>query len=282
MNINIPIMKKHISSKASVLLLAVLLPLAVACDYDNAFHNTPHPTQGTVSLHIDFPNSYYMKIADYCGLVEETHFRCPQVFAPGNHRLSLFTLPPDMELIGDTIRVQTLEDGTLSPLPGELHGNTASVTLSADDTLSVDLPLKPLTRRLTLKMKLRSGDPDIVDSVEAIITGIAPALDITTLKLHGSPARVRPHFERSGNMLTAELNLLGVFTEAGQQFTIIITATDGQQQTLTRDMTQALSTFNQSTQPLTLDATLELMNDGIPDADITDWIPGGGDEVDAV
>lgn len=43
-----------------------------------------------------------------------------------------------------------------------------------------------------------------------------------------------------------------------------------------------LSDFNRGTAPMMLDATLELMNDALPDADITDWVPSGSEEGDAV
>lgn len=142
--------------------------------------------------------------------------------------------------------------------------------------------MKQLTRRLTLKMKLAGGNPGILAGTEASITGIAPALDIAALKLQGDPATVRPVFVREGDVLTAELNLLGTAADVRQEFIIVLIATDGQRQTLARDMTGALSDFNRGTAPMMLDATLELMNDALPDADITDWVPSGSEEGDAV
>ena len=171
---------------------------------------------------------------------------------------------------------------TLLPQPGVLYGNAATIGIAADDTLAVTLPMKQLTRRLTLKMKLAGGNPGILAGTEASITGIAPALDIAALKLQGDPATVRPVFVREGDVLTAELNLLGTAADVRQEFIIVLIATDGQRQTLARDMTGALSDFNRGTDPMTLDATLELMNDALPDADITDWVPSGSEEGDAV
>ena len=124
--------------------------------------------------------------------------------------------------------------------------------------------MKQLTRRLTLKMKLAGGNPGILAGTEASITGIAPALDIAALKLQGDPATVRPVFVREGDVLTAELNLLGTAADVRQEFIIVLIATDGQRQTLARDMTGALSDFNRGTAPMMLDATLELMNDALP------------------
>lgn len=275
-------MKNRISLPSCLLWLVLLLPLAAACDRDDALYNTTHPAEGAIVLHTGYAGDYYMKMQDYCAPVSTADFRCPQLFTPGSCTLSVFTLPEGMERTGDIISIAFLPDGTLTQQPGELRGNAATVSPTADDTLSVTLPLRQLTRRLTLKMKLQGGNSGIVAQVEARITGIAPALDIAALTLQGAPATVRPLFARNGDMLTAELNLLGTAADAKQQFTVILTATDGQQQTLTRDMTEALSAFNQGTEPMVLDATLELMNDAVLDADITDWTAGGSEEADAV
>ncbi len=274
--------RRNRMDRFATLLLLLLLPLAASCDGDDAIYDTPHPAEGAIVLHTDHAGPYYMKVQDYCTPVSETRFRCPQLFAPGSYTLSAFTLPDGMERTGDLVSITPLPDGTLTPQPGELRGNTAVVVPVADDTLSVALTLKQLTRRLTLKLKLKGGNPGIIARTEARITGIAPAIDIATLKLQGPPSSVNPVFAGEGGVLTAELNLLGTAADTQQRFTLVITATDGQQQTLERDMTEALASFNRGTDPLTLDATLELMNDMTPDAGITDWIAGGGEEADAV
>lgn len=275
-------MKNRIFSKPALLWLGLLLPLTAACDYDDTLHDTPHPAQGAILLHTGYSGEYYMKVREYCTTASQADFRCPGVFAPGSYTLSVFNLPGGMKRVGNVVSVVPLPDGTLNPQPGELRGNTTAVTLTADDTLSVTLPLKQLTRRLNLVMKLKDGNPDIVATAVARITGIAPALDLAALKLQGEPSTVRAAFKREGDLLTAELNILGISAGVEQRFTILITATDGQQQTLSRDMTGSLAAFNEGTEPLTLNATLELMNDFLPEADITDWTPAGSESGDAV
>ena len=237
---------------------------------------------GLVGRGLAGADNYYMKVQDYHTSVPAADFPCPQVFAPGSYTLSVFNLPEGMERADNRVGVASLPDGTLLPQPGVLYGNAATIGIAADDTLAVTLPMKQLTRRLTLKMKLAGGNPGILAGTEASITGIAPALDIAALKLQGDPATVRPVFVREGDVLTAELNLLGTAADVRQEFIIVLIATDGQRQTLARDMTGALSDFNRGTDPMTLDATLELMNDALPDADITDWVPSGSEEGDAV
>ena len=107
------------------------------------------------------------------------------------------------------------------------------------------------------------------------------ACDAAHVTVNGKPAKAS-YEVREGDVLTAELNLLGTAADVRQEFIIVLIATDGQRQTLARDMTGALSDFNRGTAPMMLDATLELMNDALPDADITDWVPSGSEEGDAV
>lgn len=274
-------MKNPIFSKSCLGWLALWVAFA-ACERDDTFCNTPHPAEGALLLHTGYAGNYYMKVQDYHTSVPAADFPCPQVFVPGSYTLSVFNLPEGMERADNRVGVASLPDGTLLPQPGVLYGNAATIGIAADDTLAVTLPMKQLTRRLTLKMKLAGGNPGILAGTEASITGIAPALDIAALKLQGDPATVRPVFVREGDVLTAELNLLGTAADVRQEFIIVLIATDGQRQTLARDMTGALSDFNRGTDPMTLDATLELMNDALPDADITDWVPSGSEEGDAV
>ena len=274
-------MKNPIFSKSCLGWLALWVAFA-ACERDDTFCNTPHPAEGALLLHTGYAGNYYMKVQDYHTSVPAADFPCPQVFAPGSYTLSVFNLPEGMERADNRVGVASLPDGTLLPQPGVLYGNAATIGIAAAATLAVTLPMKPLTRRLTLKMKLAGGNPGILAGTEASITGIAPALDIAALKLQGDPATVRPVFVREGDVLTAELNLLGTAADVRQEFIIVLIATDGQRQTLARDMTGALSDFNRGTDPMTLDATLELMNDALPDADITDWVPSGSEEGDAV
>ncbi len=216
------------------------------------------PPKAPLLLHTGYAGNYYMKVQDYHTSVPAADFPCPQVFAPGSYTLSVFNLPEGMERCGQPGgRGIPCRTALLLPQPGVLYGNAATIGIAADDTLAVTLPMKQLTRRLTLKMKLAGGNPGILAGTEASITGIAPALDIAALKLQGDPATVRPVFVREGDVLTAELNLLGTAADVRQEFIIVLIATDGQRQTLARDMTGALSDFNRGTDPMTLDATLE-------------------------
>ena len=123
------------------------------------FCNTPHPAEGALLLHTGYAGNYYMKVQDYHTSVPAADFPCPQVFAPGSYTLSVFNLPEGMERADNRVGVASLPDGTLLPQPGVLYGNAATIGIAADDTLAVTLPMKQLTRRLTLKMKLAGATP---------------------------------------------------------------------------------------------------------------------------
>ena len=260
--------------------LLLLLPIT-ACNTDDALYNTPHPNKGAVTVTTDCADTHRLMINETTATVRGETNVFPALLDEGNYTLAAFNHPESMTATAGVISVNILPDGTLAPQPGELRSNVMQIDVAKDDTLRVSLPLQQRTRRLTLKMTTEGGDASIIASTDAVLTGIAPAIDVTTNKLTGTPATVKPLFTLADGMLTAELNLIGVFPDEKQMFTITITATDGQQQTLKQDLTEAFVTFNQSTEPLTLGATLELIRDASFGFNITDWTEGTSGTADA-
>lgn len=260
--------------------LLLLLPIT-ACNIDDTLYDTPHPDKGAVTVTTDCADTHRLMINETIATVRGETNVFPALLDEGNYTLTAFNTPEGMTATGGVVSVNTLPDGTLTPQPGELRSNVTQINVVKDDTLRVTLPLRQRTRRLTLKMTTEGGDASIIASTDAALTGIAPAIDVTTNKLTGTPATVKPLFTLADGVLTAEVNLLGVFPDEKQTFTITITATDGHQQILKQDLTEVLATFNQSTEPLILGATLELMLDASFGFNITDWTEGTSGTADA-
>lgn len=256
--------------------LLLLLPLA-ACSVDNNYYHTPHPDRGAVTVRTGYTDKHSLMIGATTDAVQGEENTFSELLVEGRYTLTAFNVPEGMTAVGSVLTVNTLPDGTLTPRPGELRSNAMQINVLKDDTLHVSLPLQQRTRRLVLKLTARGGDVSTIASTEAALTGIAPAIDVRAGKLTGTPATVKPLFTLTGGVLTAELNLTGIFPDEKQMFTITLTATDGQQQTLKQDLTEALAAFNRSTEPLTLGATLELMFGASFHCNITDWAEGSSD-----
>lgn len=262
--------------------LLLLLPLT-ACSIDNNYYHTPHPDRGAVTVRTGYTYKHSLMIGATTDAVQGEENTFSELLAEGRYTLTAFNVPDGMTAVGSVLTVNTLPDGTLTPCPGTLMSNATEVQVVKDDTTCVSLPLQQRTRELTLKLTVKSAtDAALIDHAEAILTGIAPAIDVTSNKLTGMPAAVKPLFTLTGGVLTAELNLTGTFPDERQMLTITLTTTDGQQQTLTQDLTEVLAAFNRSTEPLTLTAGLDFMTGLVPRFNIGEWTEGEGGSGDAV
>lgn len=266
-----------------MLLLGALVLLLGSCSYDDALHRTPHPTQGALVANTGYNGDYTLAVGALTTEAQQPVTVFTHLLNEGSYLLCAYNHPQGIGIAEGVATIGTRPDGTLLSLPGTLHSATRQIEPLPDDTLRLDLPLEQRTRRLTLRLTASTGTTENIATTRARITGIAPALYLGTLKLQGEPAAVCPDFVPATDcrLLTAELNLLGVFTDSRQEFTFDITLTDGTRQTLTLDMTEILAAFNTGTAPLTLDATLELTLSGAFRFNITDWKAGKEDAAEA-
>lgn len=189
-----------------------------------------------------------------------------------------------MTVNGSTATVNTLADGTLEPMPGYLFSAARKLEIEKDDTLMVTVPMRQHIRRLTLVLKLKTGDEQRIRSTAATLTNMASAVDLTTGAITSTEGTtVIPAFALGTDdggttatgqpQLAATMRLLGVVAEERQVLTLNITLTTGHVQTITTDLTEMLKDFDTGAdmEPLELDATLELSTEAGFTAIISDW-----------
>lgn len=274
--------------------------LFTACVKDDLF-KTPHPTQGAMNITTDwtmhtsevvFPDSYSLRIGD----VEQEVMEKTNMFAlllnPGKYTLLAYNTPQYMTVDASTVSVNRKTDGTLEPLPGYLFTAASNIDIRADDTLRITLPMRQHTRMLILSLKLTEGDDLLIASTAATLTGVASQVDLLTGALTGEGgASVAPDFSiTSGNGMTridpeptlaATLRLLGVRTDERQVFTLAITMTNGQTQTIETDLTELLKNLGTAVGPIQIDARLNLLVEAGVNSTITGWIVVSGGESEA-
>lgn len=178
--------------------------------------------------------------------------------------------------------MNTLPDGTLEPMPGYLFSVAQALEIEKDDTLRVTAVMRQHIRSLTLTLKLKPGDEGRIARTAATLTGIAPAVDLTTGTIAATEGKtVIPVFvpgtdnsetRAAGEpLLAAALRLLGTADGERQVLTVVLTLTDGHVQTVTTDLTGLLKNFRDDMEPLELDATLGLPVSAGVSATITGW-----------
>ena len=279
-------MKKK--SAAICLVCVICVPWLLASCVKDELHRTPHPDRGVVSVSVDFPqgaedeDGYTVEVdgepLDGSGTDSDP-------LTPGEHTVLVHNTPEGFTVTDGIAYVERV-DGTraptdlIDPLPEVLYSGTQVISVTADDTLHLDLSVAQRTRDLRLELTIAEGDPERIASIAGTISGVAGAYDLLNEVLYGEAVSTRPAFTRSGDRITADLRLLGTLGEA-QTLTLILTFTDGQTQTATSDLTEALARFGEDmTRPFTLTGGLRTPLEAGFSATITDWEVVDGGSVD--
>lgn len=310
--------KIKLIGKGGWLIFALAMLQLTGCVKDELY-NTPHPDKGAVQITTDWtgrssdavlPESYILHIGREeqtsrntdsakpatrsTGSEEQTVSGETNLFKslllPGTQSLLVYHQAEGITISGTTATVNTLEDGTLNPMPGFLFSAAEELDVPKDDTLKVTVPMMQHIRTLALTLKLNNGDEQRIAGTTAALTGIAPAVDLTTGNVTATEGKaVVPVFtlgtdaaksRATGNpVLTASLRLLGVMTGEKQELSIAVALTNGTVQTIKTDLTEALKNFGSGEiEPLVLDATLTLPAEAGISATISDWsIVNNGD-----
>ena len=252
--------------------------LLASCVKDELY-NTPHPDKGAVLVTTDWtgcssdavlPADYILRIGSEEQTVKGETNVFKSLFLPETQSLLVYHQAEGVTVSGITATVNTLEDGTLNPMPGFLFSASKELGVQKDDTLKVTVPMMQRIRTLALTLKLKPGDELRITSTAATLTGIASSVDLATGSLTAAEGKtVVPIFTMGTDggetraagdpILTASLRLPGVMTGEKQELTLAVTLTDGTVQNVVTDLTEALKNFGSGKmEPLALDATLTL------------------------
>lgn len=230
---------------------ALSLPLS-SCVKDDLY-NTPHPGMGALVVVPDFsqrtdgtaaPAEYVLAVdgGKECVASSLQQFCYPQLLTPASHSLVAYNPTQGIEVAGTMATVAVEADGLLVSEPGYLFTHSSSVTITADDTTRVEMPMRQRTRDLYIRFTITEGDAARVASVNGRLDGIAAGLDLQRGTLTADAGAVEPVFAIDGNSVEAHVRLLGI---AGGKQTLVIEVAfaDGRSQTVESDVTQLLANF---------------------------------------
>lgn len=296
-------------TKLYMIMAGMTVALLLSGCVKDELYNTPHPDKGAVQITTDWtgrssdailPTDYILRIGSTepgtrsAGSGEQTVSGETNVFKslflPGTQNLLVYHQTDGITISGTTATVNTLEDGTLNPMPGFLFSAAKELNVQKDDTLNIFVPMMQRIRTLKLTLKLNPGDDLRIAGTTATLTGIAPSVDLTTGSVTATEGKtVVPAFVlgtegvgtgATGNpVLAASLRLLGVMAGEKQELGIAVALTNGTVQTIVTDLSEALKNFGGGElEPLQLDATLTLPAEAEISATISDWdIVNNGD-----
>lgn len=258
---------------------AISALLLTSCVKDEVY-NTSHPDKGAVSIHVNLPQGmgdYTVEIDGQSVQGSGATIVYPTLLSPGEHNLLMYNHPDGLTIADGIARVNAMADtqsngNVILPMPGCLYSVSTTCTVTADDTVHIELdPLRRM-RDLHFELTVAEGDPERIASVEGVLSGIAGTYTLATESPGGEPMTTAPAFTRDGNRVTADAHLLGT---AGETQILVLTLhfTDGKVQTIENDLTEMLRTFHTDMQtPLKISGTLLTPTAANPDtATITDW-----------
>lgn len=263
-----------------ILMYGAISALLLASCVKDEVYNTSHPDKGAVSIHVNLPQGmgdYTVEIDGQSVQGSGATIVYPTLLSPGEHNLLMYNHPDGLTIADGIARVNAMADtqsngNVILPMPGCLYSVSTTCTVTADDTVHIELdPLRRM-RDLHFELTVAEGDPERIASVEGVLSGIAGTYTLATESPGGEPMTTAPAFTRDGNRVTADAHLLGT---AGETQILVLTLhfTDGKVQTIENDLTEMLRTFHTDMQtPLNISGTLLTPTAANPDtATITDW-----------
>lgn len=185
---------------------AISALLLASCVKDEVY-NTPHPDKGAVSMHVNLPQGtgdYTVEIDGQSVQGSGATFVYPTLLSPGEHDLLMYNHPDGLTIADGIARFNATTDtksngNTILPMPGCLYSASTTYTVTADDTVRIELdPLRRM-RDLYFELTVTEGDPERIASVKGVLSGIAGTYTLATESPGGESMTTAPAFTRDGN-----------------------------------------------------------------------------------
>lgn len=283
------------SLKYNLIAVASLMVLSLTSCVKKDIFYTPHPDKGAVVVTADWteaPSETDVPQAwSFCinggEVYQSAHpSQCyPELLAPGKYTLLVYNEPQGFTLNGTTAVVDSYSDGLLVAQPGYLYSATQELEVVKDDTLRVTVPMKRLLSAVSMKVTLDGESADVAD-IEASLSGVSGSVELATGEISESPQAVRLDVKTAetasragaGKELELKCRILGVCVGYGQTLTVKIKNKDGHISSVTSDVTEELEKVNTDKQPVELEGSVSVSQDGHFSGTIDNWeIVSGGD-----
>lgn len=283
------------SLKYNLIAVASLMVLSLTSCVKKDIFYTPHPDKGAVVVTADWteaPSETDVPQAwSFCinggEVYQSVHpSQCyPELLAPGKYTLLVYNEPQGFTLNGTTAVVDSYSDGLLVAEPGYLYSATQELEVVKDDTLRVTVPMKRLLSAVSMKVTLDGESADVAD-IEASLSGVSGSVELATGEISESPQAVRLDVKTAetasragaGKELELKCRILGVCVGYGQTLTVKIKNKDGHISSVTSDVTEELEKVNTDKQPVELEGSVSVSQDGHFSGTIDNWeIVSGGD-----
>lgn len=235
-------------------IFAAALSLLIHSCVEDDVYRTSHPGSGAVVITADFssrtedspvPDCYTLSVGgSWCVMPSGAASAYPGLFVPGEHAVTAYNVPGGMTAADGIVGLDRLPGGVYEALPGgHLHTYSGSVSVLADDTVRVTLPMSQRTRDVVLEFTVTEGDANRLSGVSGLLTGVSSGVEVATGSSTDMPVAVASEFVLDGVSVTSRMRLPGV-TGGSQMLRLNIAFTDGSTQNTDVDMTALLRGFH--------------------------------------
>ena len=271
------------------LVISLLLPSCVKLE----LFNTAHPDKGAVVVEPDWsdalaestvPQAYFVRVDNIeCELSGKS--ACfPELLTPGTYNLLVYNSVDGIDISGTIAKVQK-ENGFLRPQPDYLFSALKEMTVTADDTLLVEVPMVRRLCPITLNFSLLGKNAGKVAAIEASLDGIAGSVDLQSGEVGMESNAVKLDIVEKntadGIIHEMQCRVVGVCEGKPQTLTITLTMDGGYVCKVTSDLTSFLKGLNVSMKPIVLEGEVEAPVDGSFSATIEDWETASEENIDA-
>lgn len=280
--------KRYLTLQGTATLCAVAAALLTTACVEKTICNTPHPDRGAVTISLDpaaAAESYTAEIYGQKADFSASPFTFPALLAPSSYLMLVYNQPEGFTFENNTVRVEaeTPDASMIIAMPGKLRTQRQIIEVMADDTLRLTTLPAIRTRDLHIELSVSEGRPELIQSVNGKLTGIAGAFNMETEKISGSAVGTSLTFTRQDDKLKADARLLGTMGDKQTLLLDFVFVDGGRTQQTEIDLTQPLAGFNDDkTTDLRVTGSVETPV-GMEEVtvEITDWTTVEGEDLEA-
>lgn len=187
----------------------------------------------------------------------------------------------DENSTGTIIASASYDAGVVNTFAEDLYFGSQTITVLADQIIYSDVHLTQETRTIKFDLHVSDGDPELIASCEASLSGVAHQWECVADIPSGDAASIKPAFtqgesltkaDETNDYLTSSIKILGINGDE-QILTIELTYSNGSSYTFTSDLSEELAGSNDTKPtPIILSGYLEAPTESNPSGTILDWV----------
>jgi hypothetical protein len=268
--------------------IAVVIGCLASCVFVE-LHDADHPEHGKITAlntdwtdrdeGVDIPAGYTVQVGDYSARLSGPTNAIDNYFPEGTYTIHIWNEVANINT--DAINRVSTANYTAGET-GWLFTGSQEVNIEKEKEHAFTVVMHQQVRLLTLELEITGDAADHITEVDATLSGITSAINITNGNPTGETVSVTPAFIKTNDKYTANLRLLGIQGNA-QILTLTLHFDSGNASDITAvsDLSEKMTAFNANKAvPFTLKAGVAVKDTALGvSVEISDWEDGNSETV---